>query len=169
MDLNRQEYHRLPRHTLIICAALVENPMNLGALCRTVEAFRLQSLVLPDLKIAQNRKFRQLAAATYGWQPLEECAPDRLLDWFHHQRRMGYAILGLTANQEAEPLHQAKFPQKAVLVLGRELTGIPNEIEQSCDRTLTIPQYGMADSLNVQTAAAIAIYEYIHQWGMVSH
>jgi tRNA G18 (ribose-2'-O)-methylase SpoU len=79
-----------------------------------------------------------------------------------------YAILGLTANQEAEPFHQAKFPQKAVLVLGRELTGIPHEIEQSCDRTLTIPQYGMADSLNVQTAAAIAIYEYIHQWGMAA-
>ncbi|NJL48454.1 MAG: RNA methyltransferase [Leptolyngbyaceae cyanobacterium SM2_5_2] len=29
-----------------------------------------------------------------------------------------------------------------------------------------IPQYGMVESLNVQTAAAIAIYEYIRQWGM---
>jgi tRNA guanosine-2'-O-methyltransferase len=168
MALNRQEYHQLPRHSLIICAALVENPMNLGALCRTVEAFRLQSLVLADLGIAQNRKFRQLSAATYGWQPLEECAPDRLLDWLYHQRQQGYAILGLTANRDAAPLHQAKLPQEVVLVLGRELTGIPHEIEQECDLTLTIPQYGMADSLNVQTAAAIAIYEYIRQWGMAS-
>jgi len=168
MSFSRQEYHQLPRHPLIVCAALVENPRNLGALCRTVEAFRLQSLVLADLRIAQNRKFRQLAAATYGWQPLEECSPARLLNWLQHQRQQGYARLGLTANQEAEPLHQAKLPQKAVLVLGRELTGIPDEIERGCDRTLTIPQYGMAESLNVQTAAAIAIYEYIRQWGMAA-
>jgi len=168
MIFNRQEYRQLPRHSLVVCAALVENPMNLGALCRTVEAFRLQSLVLGDLQLANNRKFRQLAAATYSWQPLEACSPDRLPHWFQQQQKQGYSILGLTASRDAEPLHQTQFPQKAVLVLGRELTGIPREVEQDCDLTLTIPQYGMADSLNVQTAAAIAIYEYIRQWGMAS-
>jgi tRNA guanosine-2'-O-methyltransferase len=142
--------------------------MNLGALCRTVEAFRLEALVLADLQMARQRKFRQLAAATYGWQPLQACAPEDLLGWFRQQRQQGYAIVGLTANQSAQRLDQTPFPQKAVLVLGRELTGIPEAIEQGCDRTLTIPQSGLVESLNVQTAAAIAIYEYMRQWGMAT-
>ena len=54
-----------------------------------------------------------------------------------------------------------------MLVLGRELSGLADGIEQGCDRTLTIPQYGMAEFLNVQTAA-IAIYEYMRQWGRLA-
>lgn len=165
---DRKEYGNLPRHPLIVCASLVENPMNLGALCRTVEAFRLQSLVLADMEIAQSRKFRQLAATTHHWQPIESCAPGALPDWFDKRRRQGYVIVGLTANGQAQPMQQADLPEKLVLVLGRELTGIPAEVLQECDRTLTIPQYGMVESLNVQTAAAITIYEYIRQWGMVA-
>ena len=166
MAPDREEYRNLPRHPLIVCASLVQNPMNLGALCRTVEAFRLESLVLADVKIAQDRKFRQLAVTTHHWQPLEACAPDDLPGWLDGRQRQGYAILGLTADGQAKPLLQADLPEKMVLVLGRELTGIPAPVLQGCDRTLTIPQYGMVESLNVQTAAAIAIYEYIRQWGM---
>ncbi len=140
--------------------------MNLGGLCRTVEAFRLESLVLADLQIAQDRKFRQLAATTHHWQPLEACAADKLLDWFQERRRQGYSILGLAAHGVARPLPYTELPQKAVLVLGRELTGIPDQVLEGCDLTLTIPQSGMVDSLNVQTAAAITIYEYLRQWGM---
>jgi tRNA guanosine-2'-O-methyltransferase len=163
---DRQTYEKLPRHPLVVCASLVENPMNLGALCRTTEAFRLEALVLADRQIAQRRKFRQLAAATHSWQPLEACPPDQLGTWLQQQQQRGYSVLGLTVDEQAEYLSTVQLPQKAVLVLGRELTGIPEAVLQACDRTLTIPQYGLVDSLNVQTAAAIAIYEYIRQWGL---
>ena len=53
---------------------------------------------------------------------------------------------------------------KTLLLLGRELTGIPTDILALCDVALTIPQYGRVESLNVQTAGAIAIYEYNRQW-----
>lgn len=62
----------------------------------------------------------------------------------------------------------SSFSHWSVLVLGRELTGLADGIEQGCDRTLTIPQYGMAECLNIQTAAAIASYEYMRQWGRLA-
>lgn len=72
MALFRTQYPDLSRHPLVVCASLVENPMNLGLLCRTAEAFRLEALVLSDLALTQNRKFRQVAVATYGspWWPV---------------------------------------------------------------------------------------------------
>ena len=39
-------------------------------------------------------------------------------------------------------------------------------VAAACDRAVLIPQYGLVQSLNVQTAAALAIYTYIGQWGM---
>ncbi|MBE9158779.1 RNA methyltransferase [Nodosilinea sp. LEGE 06152] len=164
----RTQYSNLPRHALMVCAALVENPINLGMLCRTTEAFRLEALVLSDLKLAQNRKFRQGAVATHRWQPLLECNPQNLPQWLCQQRQRGYTPIALDLQPQAVPLTELCFPERAVLVLGRELTGITPAVAAACDQKVAIPQYGVVQSLNVQTAAALAIYAYIGQWGMVA-
>jgi tRNA guanosine-2'-O-methyltransferase len=166
MESFRKRYATLPRHSLTVCAVLVENPMNLGGLCRTAEAFRLERLVLQDLSLARNRKFRQVAVTTHQWQPLAESSLENLPTWLEQQRQQGYGVVALAVQPGAALLMQATLPQRMVLVLGRELTGIPKDILALCDQTLVIPQYGVVESLNVQTAAAIAIYEYIRQWGM---
>lgn len=161
-------------HTLKICASFVENPMNLGALCRTAEVFGLESLVLPDLAIAQSHEFRKLAASAHHWQPLEACPPDRVCEWIEEQRQLGYAVFALTRHPQAHCLMEFGFPQKTALVLGRELTGIPEQVMTVCigdqakdsvggGGAIAIPQFGLVESLNVHTAAAIAIYEFVKQ------
>ncbi|WP_225907530.1 TrmH family RNA methyltransferase [Leptolyngbya sp. BL0902] len=166
MNPRQQRYSQLPRHPLVLCASLVGNPMNLGALCRTAEACRLESLVLPDVGIIEERQFRRVAVTTHHWQPLQACAPAHLIPWLEAQRERGYTRLALACDNQAQSLMTATFPQRAVLLLGRELTGIPAELLAQCDQTLVIPQYGLVDSLNVQTAAAMAVYEYLRQWGL---
>lgn len=159
----RSRSPQLPRHPLIVCASLVQSPTNLGALCRTAEIFRLQSLVLPTLSVAQNWEFRKLAASAHHWQPLESCPGDRLLSQIPQWQQQAYGVYALTLLPTAKPLLQFSFPEKTVLVLGRELTGVPPEIVQACNGAIAIPQFGLVESLNVSTAAAIAAYEYIRQ------
>lgn len=166
MALCRTQYPDLPRHPLVVCASLVENPVNLGMLCRTAEAFRLEALVLSELALTRNRKFRQVAVATYQWQPVAACAVEQLPHWLDERRQQGYSPVALDLHPQATPLPEMRFPERAVLVLGRELTGIPPAVAAACDRLVVIPQYGMVQSLNVQTAAALAIYAYLGQWGM---
>ncbi|MEO0537878.1 MAG: RNA methyltransferase [Cyanobacteria bacterium P01_A01_bin.123] len=151
------------RYPLIVCASLVQNPMNLGALCRTVEGFRLASLVLPSQAVIDDWEFRKLAVSAQQWQPLAVCAPASLPKWIQHQQHQGYTVHALTLSPQAEVLSKVIFPQRTVILLGRELTGIPMEIEKLCDRRVVIPQYGQVDSLNVATAGAIAMYEYMRQ------
>lgn len=166
MALFRLQYPNLPRHSLVVCASLVENPINLGLLCRTAEAFRLEALVLQDVAIAKTRKFRQGAVTTHQWQPLVACAGEQLPQWLGDQRQQGYTPIALDLRPPATPLAEMRFPERTVLVLGRELTGIPSAVAAACDHSVVIPQYGVVQSLNVQTAAALAIYAYIGQWGM---
>ncbi|MFM7426005.1 MAG: TrmH family RNA methyltransferase [Elainella sp.] len=160
---NRQSYSSLPRHQLVVCASLVQNPTNLGGLCRTAEAFRLEALVLADLQLAQNPLFRAVAASSQRWQPLQSCPLAELPTWLQQQKQQGYAILALESHPQAWPLTRFQFPTRSVLLLGQELTGIPPALQGLADWRLTIPQFGLVESLNVQTAAAIAAYEYVRQ------
>ncbi|MBD3884321.1 RNA methyltransferase [Phormidium tenue FACHB-886] len=158
-------HSELPRFPLVVCASLVQNPANLGGLCRTVEAFRLEGLALADLAIAQTSAFRNLAASAQHWQPLIACPAGAILGWLQQQQQRGYSLVALHLQPDATPLPQFQFARQTVLVLGQELTGIPGEVLQACDRQLIIPQFGTVESLNVQVAGAIAIYEYIRQHG----
>jgi tRNA G18 (ribose-2'-O)-methylase SpoU len=141
----------------------VQNPANLGGLCRTAEAFRLEALVLSDQAIAQTQAFKNLAASSQHWQPLIGCAADALPAWLSQQQQQNYCVIALAADPDAIHLDQFAFPRRSIMLLGQELTGIPASLLAQCDRTVTIPQFGMVESLNVQTAAAIAMYEYTRQ------
>ena len=154
-----------PRQGLVLCASLVENPLNLGGLCRTADALGLAELVLPDLEIATTWPFRQAAASAQRWQPLSACPPEALSLWLQQRRRQGYTLLALTRSPQSRPLWAVDFPRHTVLVLGRELTGIPEAIVACCDGAIAIPQFGQVESLNVHTAGAIAAYGYVQQWG----
>lgn len=155
----------MPRHSLIVCATLVQNAANLGGLCRTCEAFRLEALVMANLAITQTPAFRNLAASTDRWQPIVACPVETLPDWLGEKQRSGYSLVALHIDPSAIALTQFAFPPRSVLVLGQELTGVPQSVLGLCDHIVTIPQWGLVESLNVQTAAAIAIYEYTRQHG----
>ncbi|NER83579.1 MAG: RNA methyltransferase [Leptolyngbya sp. SIO1D8] len=152
-----------PRHSLILCASLVQNPMNLGALCRTAEVFRLQTLVLPTLQITVDKAFRKLAASAYIWQPLTACPADQLSQWINQQQANGVTVLALTHHVQAVPLPTFQFPKQSALILGRELTGIPETLIHKCNGVVEIPQFGCVESLNVSVAGAIAAYAYLCQ------
>jgi tRNA G18 (ribose-2'-O)-methylase SpoU len=165
--LTRHGYPTAPRHSLMVCASLVNHPANLGALCRTAEAFRLEALVVRDRPVVNSTAFRGLSASTHHWQPLQVCPVADLLPWLDQQGQAGYTAIALEVCPDAHPLPHFSYPQRSILVLGQELTGIPSAIRDRCPQAITIPQYGLVESLNVHTAAAIAIYEYMRQWGGV--
>ena len=163
-SIGRDRYAQLPRQDLIVCASLVQNPANLGGLCRTAEAFRLGSVVVADLALTQHPMFRNLAASAHHWQPLDACTVAALPAWIAAQQQAGYCAIALELRADVVPLSEFRYPQKSLLILGRELTGIPVEVSRLCDAAIAIPQFGMVESLNVQTAAAIAMYEYGRQY-----
>jgi tRNA G18 (ribose-2'-O)-methylase SpoU len=57
------------------------------------------------------------------------------------------------------PLGEIDFEGQLVLVLGAERAGLPAHVLARCVESATIPLSGGAESLNVATAGAIALYE----------
>lgn len=152
-----------PRHALTLCASLVRNPMNLGALCRTAEVWRLQELVLPSPDVLADRDFKKVAVSADQWQPTSICPHDRLPEWIAQQQQQAITVVALTQHPHAIALPMFTFPVQTAVLLGRELTGIPEVLSQQCDAVVEIPQWGYVESMNVATAGAIVAYEYLRQ------
>jgi tRNA G18 (ribose-2'-O)-methylase SpoU len=55
------------------------------------------------------------------------------------------------------------FPERTVLLLGREREGVPAPLLRLLRACVEIPQSGLIRSLNVHVSGAIAAYEYARQ------
>lgn len=74
----------------------------------------------------------------------------------------GWAVVALTPAADATPLREfssATRPLRVALVLGHEGDGLTDAALAACEYHVRIPIRPSVDSLNVATAAAIALYE----------
>lgn len=79
------------------------------------------------------------------------------------KKQEGYTLCGLEQTTTSATLGEYEFPEKCVLLLGKERAGVPADLLQMLDQTIEIPQQGITRSLNVHVSGAIAIYEYSKQ------
>jgi RNA methyltransferase, TrmH family len=71
----------------------------------------------------------------------------------------GFVRIAL-APRDGVPLPELELPERVIFVLGAEREGLPEEVLAAADAVASIPQAGRAESLNVATAGAIALYEW---------
>jgi tRNA G18 (ribose-2'-O)-methylase SpoU len=78
-------------------------------------------------------------------------------------RRLGFAVVAMTPSPGAPSLRQsvdAMAGSPVAIVLGHEGEGLTAEALAACEFHARIPMSREVDSLNVATAAAIALYEF---------
>jgi 23S rRNA (guanosine2251-2'-O)-methyltransferase len=146
-----------PAQGVIIMLDQVTDPQNVGAIFRSAAAFGARGVVLQDRHAPQLGG--ALAKASAGAIDLVPAARvvnlaralDRLSD-------LGWTIVGL-AGDGPTPLRQALDARPTVLVMGSEGEGMRRLIAEHCDVLASIPMPGGFESLNVATAAAVALYE----------
>ncbi|KAK3109773.1 hypothetical protein LTR53_016604 [Teratosphaeriaceae sp. CCFEE 6253] len=153
------------RHELILVASLVDNPHNLGGLSRVSEVFGVAALALQNPNVTSNKDFRAVSVASHLHLPLLPLAAAAVPAYLATQRHAGWTIVGVEQTDRSVVLgsEACRLPGKVVLVLGSEREGIPALVLGQCDVLVEIAQRGVTRSLNVQTAAAIVLYEYARQ------
>jgi len=83
--------------------------------------------------------------------------------WTAFRAARAGARLVLFTTRAAEPLHRFAFRPDDVLLFGRESAGVPDEVHAAADARLVVPIRPETRSLNVVTAAAIALGEALRQ------
>ena len=74
-------------------------------------------------------------------------------------REEGFRVVGIELASGAVPLHELAFAGDVCMVVGNEDHGLSAGALSACDDLAYLPLVGKVGSLNVATAAAIALYE----------
>jgi 23S rRNA (guanosine2251-2'-O)-methyltransferase len=135
----------------------VTDPQNVGAIFRSAAAFGARGLVLQDRHAP--RVSGALAKASAGAVDITPHARVVNLSRALEQLAdLGWRAVGLAGDAEAE-LDEALDGQPTVLVLGSEGEGLRRLVSEHCEVLARIPMPGAFESLNVSSAAAVALYE----------
>jgi tRNA G18 (ribose-2'-O)-methylase SpoU len=152
-----------PRHNLIIMASLVDKLPNVAGLVRTAEVFQCEKVCLHSLAVIKTDAFKSAAVSAEKWMPLQEVADNNIRPYLAGMKRKGYTIIALEQSANSVSMQDYKFPDKCVLVLGREVQGVPSDILSDVDVCLEIPQFGKIRSLNVAVSASMTMWQYVAQ------
>lgn len=137
----------------------LEDPHNLGAIIRTVEAAGFTGIVIPkdrSVEVNYTAEKASSGAATY----VKIAKVTNLKQSIDYLKSIGYWIIG-TSLETKDDYRDINYDGKIAIVIGNEGKGISPSLRKYLDYEVKIPMKGKINSLNASVAAGIMIYEAI--------
>lgn len=144
------------RAPLIVALDQVQDPQNLGAICRTSECAGASGLVIPERRSAAVTAAVCKAAAG-ATEHLPIARVRNLADFLRDAKRAGLWCYGADADGGVG-YTEVDWRGGVVLVLGSEGRGLRPRVMSACDATVAIPLHGRVGSLGVGAAAAVLVF-----------
>jgi 23S rRNA (guanosine2251-2'-O)-methyltransferase len=141
---------------LVVCLDEVQDPHNLGAVCRVAEAAGCAGVVLPERRSADVTPAVCKASAG-AVEHLSVARVRNLADWLGEAKQREAWVYGAAAEARV-PYDRPDYGGRVVLVLGSEGRGLRPRVADACDELVSLPIKGKVGSLNVSTAAAALVY-----------
>ncbi|HXS34095.1 MAG TPA: 23S rRNA (guanosine(2251)-2'-O)-methyltransferase RlmB [Solirubrobacterales bacterium] len=148
-------------NALIVALDQVQDPRNLGAVCRSAEAAGAAGLVVPERRSAAVTPATCKASAG-AVEHLSIAHVRNLTDWLSAAKEAGFWLWGADADAKQAPW-DVDLTGPTVLVLGGEGKGIRPRVSSACDGLIALPQRGQTASLNVSAAATALLFEAVRQ------
>ena len=147
-----------PGHAgLVLVAASVTDPRNLGALLRSAVAFGVDGVLVERSNTAPLSE--AVAKSAAGMLEHATVARPRSLEAaIGELKALGFRVIGADIRGAAAPW-ETDLARPSVMVLGGEERGIPPYLAKLCDERVGIPLDRRVESLNVSAAASVLLYE----------
>ena len=146
---------------LLVALDQVQDPRNLGAVCRSAEVAGADGVVIPERRAAEvTAVVCKASAGAVEHLPLARVR--NLADWLGQAKEAGLWVWGARSEGD-DPPWDVDLRGGSVLVLGGEGKGIRPRVASACDGTVALPQEGRIDSLNVSAAASALLFEALRQ------
>jgi 23S rRNA (guanosine2251-2'-O)-methyltransferase len=146
---------------LIVVLDGIEDPHNLGAIVRSVDAAGADGIIRQTRHAARldGAAAKASAGAVAHVKVAEVVNISRAIG---ELKDAGVWTIGLDADA-SETHDQIDLTLPTAIVLGAEGQGLRRLVRESCDRLVSIPMRGHVSSLNVSVAAAIVLFEAVRQ------
>jgi len=146
-----------PNDCFVVALDNIQDPLNLGAILRSAEAFGVKTVVLGHGCVDPfSQKTLRGAMGSAFRLDIVSC---NLKEYLLNKKEQGFCIIGTGLDKQYVTVDRLCDWQKKVAVIGNEGGGISLEIREVCDVGMFIPMSGQNESLNAAVAASIIMWE----------
>jgi len=162
-DLKRKsigEFKQSDKLPLVVVLDNVRSLHNIGSIFRTCDAFLIEAIYLCGISATPPHKEIHKTALgaeeSVDWKYFETTM--QAVKYLHDHH---YAVWGVEQTQNSKSLADFVIEQdkRYALVFGNEVRGIEQEVIDSCEGHIEIPQFGTKHSFNVSVSAGIVLWE----------
>lgn len=151
---------RVPLHFVI---DNMRSAFNVGSIFRTADTLGAQKVWLTGYTPTPHQL--QVEKAALGATFIMEWETTSFDDCIQKLKNKNIKIVALETTSKALDIANPYLENEALaFVVGNERFGLETDQLQKCNEIRKIPTYGIKNSLNAATAAAIAGYEWRKQW-----
>lgn len=160
---------------LIVVLEEPENPRNIGTVIRNVNALGAEKVYVIDPRrvlsddwqeLRTEPKLSKLSASAVKWTFVKRFdSTQECLSHLENNRFTSVATSPHVKGKTNKLLHEADFAEHAKLAVwfGNESKGLSDLAVQRSEMCISVPMFGMVESLNLATSSGIVLYEVTKQ------
>ena len=157
-DLAQTTEHGAP---LIVVLDEVEDPQNVGAILRSVDACGGSGVVRQTRRAAAlDGAAAKASAGAVNYVPIADVV--NIARSLEDLKKAGVWTVGLDAGAKMA-YYEWDLTLPTAIVVGAEGHGLRRLVRERCDQVVGIPMLGHVGSLNVSVATAVVLYEAVRQ------
>mgnify|MGYP000215114530 FL=1 len=144
----------------------IRSAHNVGAMFRTADGAGVSKVFLAGYSPRPVDRFGRSqseiektslgANKTMDWEYVDNL-PQLIVDL----RQNGVTVVAVEQSSNSVSLANFTVPNKVAYILGNEVDGVSEHIQQLCDVIVELPMLGQKESLNVATTAGIVLYHQV--------
>lgn len=152
-----------PAPQIVLVLDQITDPHNVGAMLRLASAFGAAAVIMQDRNSPPlGGALAKVAVGCLETVPVHRVT--NIANTLEGLKKDGWFVTGLAGETKLTVQQAFNGAEKMAVVMGAEGPGLRDRVAKTCDQLARIPMMsrniaGEAESLNVATAAAIALYE----------
>ena len=152
--------HDWAADAIVVVLDGVEDPQNLGAAARSVEAAGAAMLITRTHRSAPPTA-AAIRASAGALLHLPHARVANLSQSLDRLREAGFTTVGLDERADRSIFDEPCPDGRVALVVGSEGSGISRLVREHCDLLVSVPMHGKVGSLNAAASLAVVLYAYV--------
>lgn len=160
--LTPQDFKAAEKTPLVLVLDNVRSQHNIGAAFRTADAFRVAKIYLCGIcAVPPSAEIHKAALGA-----------EDTVDWHYEQdtlalvqalKQEGYTLVAVEQAENSVQLHHftPERDKKYALIFGNEVKGVQQQVVNTCDLAVEIPQWGTKHSLNVSVSIGVVLWDIV--------
>ena len=154
----REEFKKILRNDIYIILDSLKCAHNIGTILRLADSLLVKKVFICGNTIHMpNRKIKSSSRGAEKWVPYEYVEDAK--EVVSKLKQKGVQIVAVEVTNDSIDYRNFNPKSPVCLILGREYDGVSKELLNLSDACIHLPLLGMANSLNVSTAASVALYD----------